>query len=194
MRYKRKKDVKLNSDNAKMLEDNIFDNEVDKKQHLKVFIADDVEIIVKTIENILKEDRRIELLGSANNGLEEYQKIIELKPDLVVTDNQMPGLNGIDVIEKIYNEDIKNKTKFIIITGDASDYKLIDKANKFEVFRIIRKPIDVETFKETINEFFIEKNSKGKENKKENSMVRVKNTDTKTKIWKKILTFFRIVK
>lgn len=183
----------MNNDNAKTLEDNMSNN-VDKKEKLKVFIADDVEIIVKTIENILKEDIRIEFLGSANNGIEEYQKIIELKPDLVITDNQMPGLNGIDVIEKIYNQNIENKTQFIMITGDASDYELINKANKFEVFRIIRKPVNYESLKETIEEFFIEENNKSKVEKEETSMVNTKNMNTKNKIWKKILKFFGIIK
>lgn len=184
----------MNSDNAKVLENNMYNNEVDKKEALKVFIADDVEIIAKTIENILEEDVRIKLLGIANNGIEEYQKIIELKPDLVITDNQMPGLNGIDVIEKIYNENTENKTKFIIITGDASDYQLINKANQLGVFRIIGKPVNVEKLKGTIEEFFIEKNSKSKVEKHESSMVKIQNTNTKTRIWKKILKFLGIIK
>ncbi len=184
----------MNSDNAKNLENNKSNNKEYKEEKLKVFIVDDIEIITKTIENILKEDIRIKLLGSANNGIEEYQKIIELKPDLVITDNQMPGLNGIDVIEKVYNENIKDKPQFIIITGDASDYELINKANKFEVFRIIRKPVNAEILQETIEEFFIEVNSKSEIEKNEVSMVDIKNIDTKTRILKKILKFFRIIK
>lgn len=161
---------------------------------MKVLIADDAEIIAKTIKNVLTEDDRLEILEIANNGTEEYEKIIELKPDLVITDNQMPGLNGIDVIEKIYNSDIQDKPTFIMITGDAFNPELRNKANEFNVFRIIRKPIDDELLKEAIEEFIIEKENEKQVDNSEKAMIEIKEIEKEKSLWKRILKFFGIIK
>ena len=70
---------------------------------LRVIVADDVEIIAKTNKMLVEKNENFEVIGLAKDGEEEYNMILELKPDLVVTDNQMPIMNGTDVIEKINN-------------------------------------------------------------------------------------------
>ena len=67
----------------------------------KVLIADDIEIIAQTNKNIAEKNESVEVIGLAYNGQEEYDLIMERNPDLVITDNQMPEMNGIDVIECI---------------------------------------------------------------------------------------------
>ena len=87
----------------------------------KILIADDTETNLIRIENILNNISNVEVVGKAKNGKEELEKILELNPDLVLTDNQMPILNGIDVIEKI-RRDYKweSNIDFIIITADIN--------------------------------------------------------------------------
>lgn len=187
----------MNEDNIKTLENNVNNSEDNKEEKIKVLIADDVEIIAKTIKNILIKDNRFEVLESANNGTEEYERIIELKPNLVITDNQMPGLNGIDVIEKIYNLDIQDKPTFIMITGDAFNLELRNKANEFNIFRIIKKPVDEVILKDTIEEFIIDITEKNKENqfdKSKNAMLEIKDIEKQESFWKRVLKFFGIIK
>ena len=59
---------------------------------LKVLIADDVEIIAKTNQQIVEKNEEIEVIGLAYDGQEEYDMILELKPDIVISDNQMPKI------------------------------------------------------------------------------------------------------
>ena len=70
---------------------------------LKVLIADDIDVITEGNKKIVEKNSNIEVIGIANDGNEEYELILKLKPDIVVTDNQMPKMNGIEVIEKILN-------------------------------------------------------------------------------------------
>ena len=56
---------------------------------LKVLIADDVEIIAKANQQIVEKNEEIEVIGLAYDGQEEYDMILELKPDIVISDNQM---------------------------------------------------------------------------------------------------------
>ena len=51
----------------------------------------------------------IEIVGIVEDGMQEYDLIKELQPDLVITDNQMPKMTGVDVIKKIAEETIEQK-------------------------------------------------------------------------------------
>ncbi len=107
---------------------------------LKVLVADDIEIIAKSYERTLSENEKIEIIGLAYDGQEEYDIILEQNPDIVITDNKMPKLNGVDVIEKIHDSNLDYIPKFIIITGDA-DPILLNKCNELGVVRVLIKPI-----------------------------------------------------
>lgn len=122
-------------------------------EKLKVLIADDIEVIAEFHKNAVLKKQTMEVIGIANNGQDEYDKIIELQPDIVITDNQMPGMNGTEVIKKIFDSNIENKPKFVLVTGDrnfslfveyskmnvsilykpASEEKLLDLLDKIEV-------------------------------------------------------------
>ena len=132
----------------------------------KILIADDLEDNLVRIENILNNITNVEIVGRAKNGEEELEKILDLHPDLVITDNQMPLLNGIDVINKI-RKDCKeqNEIDFIIITADRN---LTQRALSLNVFSIINKPYEDSNIIDTINEY-IESLEYKKENIKEDN-------------------------
>lgn len=132
----------------------------------KIIIADDIEDNLIRIENILNNIDKVEIVGRAKNGEEELEKILDLHPDLVITDNQMPLLNGIDVINKI-RKDCKeqNEIDFIIITADRN---LTQRALSLNVFSIINKPYEDSNIIDTINEY-IESLEYKKENIKEDN-------------------------
>lgn len=132
----------------------------------KILIADDTETNLIRIENILNNISNVEVVGKAKNGKEELEKILELNPDLVLTDNQMPILNGIDVIEKI-RRDYKweSNIDFIIITADRN---LTQRALSLNVFSIINKPYEDSKIIDSINEY-IESVEYKKENVKDDN-------------------------
>lgn len=122
---------------------------MDKK--IRIVIADDVKDVLERLEKILSQVDNVELVGKAKDGKELMEKILELKPDLIVTDNQMPELNGIDVIEKIKNEYAGQcKIDSIIITGDRD---LIARAVNLGVFSIINKPYEDSKVIEVIEDY-----------------------------------------
>lgn len=157
-------------------------------EKIRVLLADDMEIIAQTIQNILMKRNDIEVIYIAKDGEEEYNKIIELQPDLVFTDNQMPKMNGIDVIEKIYNSDIEKKPKFVFATADT-DMELYRRAYKSGTILFIRKPIDENRVKDAVEEYLAviedEKNPKISE---ENE---IKEEKSKESFFKKIIKNFK---
>jgi len=62
----------------------------------------------------------VEVIGSFRNGADALAALHELKPDLVVLDNKMPGLKGVDVIAVIRKENAK--VKLILLTLFANKY------------------------------------------------------------------------
>ena len=138
---------------------------------LRIIIAEDEPIILEMYKNIVGKREDYEIIGTATNGKEEEELIYTTKPDVVITDNQMPIQNGIDVIEKIYNSDLVYKPKFILITGDYRDRNFLDKCERLQVERVMGKPVnydsldflltDLKVIIEDETPSFVGKNSEG---------------------------------
>ncbi len=109
---------------------------------IRVLIADDEWKVCKVIEKLIDwEELGIELAGVASNGIEEYEMIESLRPDIVITDIRMPGIDGLEVIEKVRQQEIQ--TDFIVVSG----YKYFDyayNALKYGVEDYLLKPIQKE--------------------------------------------------
>lgn len=71
---------------------------------VRVLIVDDSGFFRQRISGILSQDSRIEVVGTANNGLEAIEKNSELRPDVITMDVEMPKLNGIDAVKQIMRD------------------------------------------------------------------------------------------
>jgi DNA-binding NarL/FixJ family response regulator len=69
---------------------------------LRIFIADDHPLILGGMKTLLATDPGIELVGEAIDGPNALRRALELDPDVAVFDLSMPGLNGIEVIQKLF--------------------------------------------------------------------------------------------
>ncbi len=150
---------------------------------IKVLIADDVEIIAQTNKKIIMNNKSVEVIGIATNGREELEMILNLKPDLVITDNKMPEMNGIEVIEKINNLEIDSKPDFILVTSD-NNYELKIKCKELNVYSILNKLSSEKILPYIIEEYVSIKNESNK--KVEDSSLKNKNKSKKS-VFQKIL-------
>ncbi|WP_298733981.1 LytTR family DNA-binding domain-containing protein [uncultured Chitinophaga sp.] len=66
-----------------------------------VLIIDDEEASRSLIRQYLQAHPEMDVLGECENGIEAVKAINEMKPDLVFLDVQMPGLNGLEVLQEI---------------------------------------------------------------------------------------------
>jgi len=88
---------------------------------IKIFIADDHAIVRDGIRLLLEEEADMKVIGEAGNGREAVTKTRKLCPDVVVMDIEMPGLNGIEAIEKIH-ENCDSSKVIILSMHSSSEY------------------------------------------------------------------------
>ncbi len=82
---------------------------------MKVFIADDSEMVRERLKAMLSELTEIEIIGQAQDGIEATNSIRKLKPDVVILDIRMPGGSGIQVLQNIKKD--KQAPIVIILTN-----------------------------------------------------------------------------
>lgn len=81
---------------------------------IKVFIADDHQIIIDGLSLLINNEVGFEVVGMANNGLTAYEQINILEPDIAILDIKMPELSGLEVLNKLLGE--KSKVKVILLS------------------------------------------------------------------------------
>src|SRR5687767_9386852 len=74
---------------------------VSDKPRLRVLIVDDEPLARQRLEDLLRREPRMEIVGRIDNGPDAVDAIRSLKPDLVFLDVQMPGKTGLDVVAEI---------------------------------------------------------------------------------------------
>jgi CheY-like chemotaxis protein len=83
-----------------------------------VLIIDDNHAILQFLEFILSK-KKLHIVSS-DNGSEALHKYEIFKPEIVFVDYQMPGMNGLEVIEKMREFHFPYRTKIILVTAEES--------------------------------------------------------------------------
>ena len=106
---------------------------------LKLIIADDERIIRESISKMIDwNSLGIELIGLCSDGIEAYNMILDECPDIVLTDIRMPGLSGLELIEKISQTDLN--IQFILLSG-FGEFEYAKKAIQYGVSEYLLKPV-----------------------------------------------------
>jgi DNA-binding NarL/FixJ family response regulator len=87
---------------------------------MKILIADDSQLILDRLQDMLSDFKDAEIVAALKNGLDSLEHIKSLNPDLVIIDINMPKLTGLQVLEAIKKEN--HKAKFIVLTFYDSKY------------------------------------------------------------------------
>lgn len=115
---------------------------------VKVLIVDDEKLERILIRNgFAWEENGFEVIGEASSGEEALEVIEQKKPDLVLTDINMPHMTGLELTEKIY--EIHEHCYVVIITG-YREFEYARTAVRLGVEDFLLKPLDMEELKEVV--------------------------------------------
>ena len=135
----------------------------------KVLLVDDERIILEGISKIIEwEKLHTMLVGKATNGIEAYQLIVDLQPDIVISDIKMPGMNGMELVSKIKEE--YPHIHFILLSGFA-EFHYAQKGMEYGVKHYLLKPCNENQIIEAIQQISSEIRMK---EKKEHYLIQMK--------------------
>jgi len=96
---------------------------VTEARTVRVMIADDQTLFRTGLARLLAEDPRLTLVGQAADGMDAVKKAAALKPDVVLMDLKMPGLDGVEATAQIVASQPDVKV-LVLTTFDADRYVL----------------------------------------------------------------------
>ena len=109
---------------------------------LKAVIIDDEYIVISGLKSVVEWGKfGIEIVGEAIDGISGYEIIEKCRPDIILTDIRMPGMDGISLIEKA--KEFLSDAFFVIFSG-YREFEYVKKAISIGVLDYIEKPVTVE--------------------------------------------------
>lgn len=114
--------------------------------NLTLLYVEDEADIREEMESFL--ELRVKTLYVAKDGEEGWDLFQKYKPDIVISDINMPRMNGIEMSEKIKNE---NKSIPIILITAFSDAKYMINAIDLGIDKYILKPVEITKLQKTLN-------------------------------------------
>lgn len=70
-------------------------------ENIRIVLAEDHLIVRKGIKNLLEDEAGIQVIGEASDGREAIEVVEREKPDLLISDIRMPGMNGLDAAQNL---------------------------------------------------------------------------------------------
>lgn len=91
----------------------------EQSDKLRIVVADDHPSIRVNLIYLLDAEPDMTVVGAARNGQEAFARVLELRPDVVVLDHDMPGLTGLDVLRRLRRERIGTRVVLYTLTDEA---------------------------------------------------------------------------
>ena len=88
-----------------------------------------------------------------NDGKEGLDTAKKENFDLILLDIAMPDFSGYDVLNALKNDDNFDMKKIVVITASNLDSSAVTKIESFGIFKLVRKPISLDSLQDIFNEF-----------------------------------------
>ena len=125
---------------------------------LTVLIADDSALYRQMLQNVLQRIPNVEIVGTAVDGIDAVAQVLELRPDVITLDIQMPRLDGLGVLRELRARG--SRTKAIMVSSLTVDGAPATVEALMEgAFDVVPKPVGVDPHiaRGNIHEALIEK-------------------------------------
>jgi len=119
---------------------------------MKVLVVDDFSTMRRIVKNLLKQ-LGFENIDEAEDGAQAYTKMKEGGYGFVVTDWNMPNMDGLDLLKKVRSDPAIKDTPMLMVTAEAEKEKVIT-AIQAGVNNYIVKPFTGEVLKEKMDKIF----------------------------------------
>jgi len=118
------------------------------KKQITIALVDDHMLVRNGIKSLLEEEQDLQVIAEGSNGFEAIDIVDQYKPDILIIDVRMPGLNGIDAVQKI-QEKGSNSKSIVLSMHDSEEYIL--QSIKAGAFGYLLKDTDKKEFIKAIH-------------------------------------------
>lgn len=114
----------------------------------KVFLADDERWVLFGLRKLIeKSGLPFQVIGEATNGVTTLEEVEDKKPDVLLSDIRMSGLDGLSLLEKMKEKGLR--TKVVFVSGYA-DFEYVRRALRLDAFDYLLKPVEQEKLNEIL--------------------------------------------
>jgi diguanylate cyclase (GGDEF)-like protein len=114
-----------------------------------VMVVDDEQQNVEALERLLRDRYQVRVFTEPEAAESALRKG-EVSPDLVITDQRMPKMSGVDLLEKV--RELKPHCMRLILTGYTEKTDLVSAINRGQAYRYLTKPWKADELMQTIEQ------------------------------------------
>jgi len=113
-----------------------------------LMVCDDEQIMIESVRHIVeKEFSNIRIIATARSGREAIEKTLTIKPDIILTDIKMPGINGLEAVKEI--KKVHNDVKIVVVSV-YEFFEYAKQAVELGVSEYLIKPVKKERLVDTL--------------------------------------------
>ena len=91
------------------------------KEHIRIVVVDDHTLFRRGLVGLLSEMEGFQVVGEASNGQESLGVVAKQSPDIVLLDINMPGLSGIETLNKLHKQGLDSPVLMLTISQQEED-------------------------------------------------------------------------
>lgn len=88
---------------------------------IRILVVDDHTLFRRGLTALLARDPQVSVVGDAADATEAQRRAQELQPDLILLDNHMPGVNGVDALPALLEAAPKARVLMLTVSEDEAD-------------------------------------------------------------------------
>ncbi|GHA90298.1 chemotaxis response regulator CheY [Cognatilysobacter bugurensis] len=121
-------------------------------KNIKILIVDDFSTMRRIVKNLLN-DLGFSNTAEADDGLTALEELKRMKYDLIITDWNMPGMTGMELLKNVRADAALSKTPVLMVTAEAKREQIIEAAQA-GVNGYVIKPFTAGTLAEKLGKIF----------------------------------------
>lgn len=122
---------------------------MDRRDNLELLIVEDRQVMLKIIRRLLIQ-LGYSRMDEAANGLQALEKLHKKRYDLILSDWNMDGMSGFDLLKAVRARPETHSTPFILVTAESKSENILA-ARAAGASGYLVKPFKLDTFENTLN-------------------------------------------
>jgi DNA-binding NarL/FixJ family response regulator len=108
---------------------------------IRVLVADDHRLFRTGLARMLASDPRFEVVGEAKDGVEAIDMTMDRRPDVVLMDLEMPGVNGVGAVKKLQTDAPEVR---VVVVSAYADGRMIEEAMSSGAIAYVGKDVELD--------------------------------------------------